>query len=65
SPEEAISPMNQKIADSAKSALDVVNRSIENSPGDVNILVVGVGNSCGIKNIVSDLSEIEIKADKN
>ncbi|MGZ7049076.1 MAG: DUF1512 family protein [Methanobacterium sp.] len=65
SPEEAISPMNQKIADSAKSALDVVNRSIENSPGDVNILVVGVGNSCGIKNIISDLSEIEIKADKN
>ncbi|MGZ7095770.1 MAG: DUF1512 family protein [Methanobacterium sp.] len=64
SPEEAISPMNQKIADSAKSALDVVNRSIENSPGDVNILVVGVGNSCGIKNIVSDLSDIEIKEEK-
>ncbi|MGZ7047305.1 MAG: DUF1512 family protein [Methanobacterium sp.] len=64
SPEEAISPMNQKIADSAKSALDVVNRSIENSPGDVNILVVGVGNSCGIKNIISDLSDIEIKEEK-
>lgn len=61
SPEEAISPMNQKIADSVEKALEVVKTSIFNSPDDTNILVVGVGNSCGIKNIVQDLSEIEIK----
>ncbi|MEN4017876.1 MAG: DUF1512 family protein [Methanobacterium sp.] len=64
SPEEAISPMNQKIADSAGKALEAVNRIILNSPDDANILVVGVGNSCGIKNMVHDLSEIEIKKDE-
>lgn len=61
SPEEAISPMNQKIADAANNALERVKKSILNSPDDSNILVVGVGNSCGIKNIIHDLSEIEIK----
>ena len=64
SPDEAISPMNQKIADSAGKALEAVNRIILNSPDDANILVVGVGNSCGIKNMVHDLSEIEIKKDE-
>jgi len=65
SPEEAISPMNQKIADSVEKAIEVVNKTILNSPDDTNILVVGVGNSCGIKNIVQDLSEIEIKKEKD
>ncbi len=59
SPEEAIRPMNQKIADSASAALDLVNKNIENS-AESNILVVGVGNSCGITNIISDQSQIEI-----
>ena len=61
SPEEAISNMNQKIADAANEALHVVKGSILNSKKDTNILVVGVGNSCGIPNIVDDISQIEIK----
>lgn len=61
SPEEAISNMNQKIANAAKEALELVEQSILNSPADTNILVVGVGNSCGIKNIVQDISQIEVK----
>lgn len=61
SPEEAISNMTQKIADAAKEALELVERSILNSPDDTNILVVGVGNSCGIKNILQDISQIEVK----
>ncbi len=61
SPEEAISPMNQTIADSADKALEIVKKIIFNSPDETNILVVGVGNSCGIKNIIQDLSEIEIQ----
>jgi len=61
SPEEAISNMNQKIADAANEALQVVKGSILNSKKDTNILVVGVGNSCGIPNIVDDISQIEIK----
>ncbi|WP_414469423.1 DUF1512 family protein [Methanobacterium sp. ACI-7] len=63
SPEEAISPMNQVIADASKEAYEIINRSILNSPDDINILVVGVGNSCGIPNTFEDLSEIKIKED--
>ncbi len=64
SPEEAISNMNQKIADASVEAFELVQKLIYNSPDDANILVVGVGNSCGIKNILDDISEIEIKQDK-
>jgi len=65
SPEEAISNMNQKIADAGKEALQVVKGSILNSKKDINILVVGVGNSCGIPNIIEDISQIEIKEEIN
>jgi hypothetical protein len=61
SPEEAISNMNQKIADAAKEALELIDKLISNSPDDTNILVVGVGNSSGIPNIVRDISQIEVK----
>ena len=64
SPEEAIGNMNQKIADAAREAFKLVERLILNSPDDTNILVVGVGNSCGIKNIVDDISQIEIKKEE-
>jgi len=64
SPDEAISPMNQKIADPVEKALEVVKRTILNTPDDANILVVGVENSCDIKNMVHDLSEIEIEKDE-
>lgn len=61
SPEEAISNMNQKIADAAREAFELVQKLIYNSPDDMNILVVGVGNSCGIKNILEDISQVEVK----
>ncbi|MGF7118057.1 DUF1512 family protein [Methanobacterium oryzae] len=61
SPEEAISPMNEKIVNAAEEALEMVKRLILNSEENTNILVVGVGNSCGIPNIVQDISQIETK----
>ena len=64
SPEEAIGNMNQKIADASVKAFEMVQNLIFNSPDDANILVVGVGNSCGIKNILDDISQIEIKKDE-
>ena len=64
SPEEAISNMNQKIADASLEAFELVQKLIYNSPDDANILVVGVGNSCGINNMLDDISEIEVKQDE-
>ncbi|MBM4241596.1 MAG: DUF1512 domain-containing protein [Euryarchaeota archaeon] len=61
SPEEAIGNINKKIVDASKKALSVVERSILRSKKGTEILVVGVGNSCGLPNIISDLSQIEIK----
>ncbi len=56
--------LNQKIANAAKEALKLVEQTISNYPDDTNILVVGVGNSCGIKNILDDISQIEIKKEE-
>jgi hypothetical protein len=64
SPEEAISPMNEKIVNAAEEALEMVKRLILNSEENTNILVVGVGNSCGIPNIVQDISQIETKKEE-
>jgi hypothetical protein len=61
SPEEAISNMNHKIADAAQKALKAIERSISSTNKDFNILVIGVGNSSGIPNIISDISQLEIK----
>jgi hypothetical protein len=64
SPEEAISDMNQKIANAAKKALKVVESSILRSEVGSDILIVGVGNSCGLPNVIEDLSQIKIKKEE-
>lgn len=61
SPEEAISQMSEEIAESSQMAIDILKKSILRSPKGSNILIIGVGNSSGIPNIVSDISEIEFK----
>ncbi len=67
SPEEAITPMSPKILNSSKKALQILEKSIMRTPENSRILIIGVGNSCGIPNIVSDPSQIEVKKedDKN
>jgi hypothetical protein len=55
SPEEAICQMNKKILESSNKALKVVSEAILRSPEGSNVLVVGVGNSNGIPNIICDL----------
>ncbi|BDZ69251.1 DUF1512 family protein [Methanobacterium ferruginis] len=61
SPEEAICQMNKKILESSNKALKVVSEAILRSPEGSNVLVVGVGNSNGIPNIICDLEKINIK----
>jgi hypothetical protein len=61
SPEEAIRQMTEEIRESSKKALKVVENSILQSKVGTIVMVVGVGNSCGIPNIVKDISEINIK----
>lgn len=61
SPEEAISPMNKKILNSCNKAFKVVCESILRSPKGSTTLVVGVGNSNGLPNIITDLESVKIK----
>jgi hypothetical protein len=62
-PEEAMCQMNHKILESSKKALEVLKNSILLSKPGTKILVLGVGNSCGVPNIVKDISKINIKED--
>jgi hypothetical protein len=64
SPEEAMSQMNQKVLESSEKTLKVLENSILQSETGSNIMVIGVGNSCGIPNTVKDISKLDIKEDK-
>ena len=48
--EEAISPLTKPISESVDKAIDLVKDSIKRTQGEGKIVVVGVGNSCGIGN---------------
>ena len=61
SPEQAIGRINQEILEASKKAVSVVYESILRSKSGSRLLVVGVGNSCGIPNIIPDPDKIDIK----
>ena len=63
SPEESMSQMNEKVFESADKALKVLENSILQSESGTKIMVLGVGNSCGVPNTVKDISKIDIKED--
>lgn len=62
SPEEAISPMKMEIYEAALRAVAVVKESILRSDVGSKVLVVGVGNSCGIPNIINEKSQKKLQA---
>lgn len=64
SPEEAISQMTKEILEASKKAVSVVENAILQSPEGSKVLVLGVGNSCGIPVKVEDMDKINIKEDK-
>jgi hypothetical protein len=61
SPEEAISPMKKEILDAAIKAIPLVEKTILRSPPGSKVLLVGVGNSCGLPNVIWNPSTIEFK----
>ncbi|MEN6329534.1 MAG: DUF1512 family protein [Methanobacteriaceae archaeon] len=61
SPEEAISQMNEEILTASKKALCVVRDAIYRSEIGSKVLVVGVGNSSGLPNIITEPGKIDIK----
>jgi hypothetical protein len=61
SPEEAISPLKKELLEAAQKALLVVENAVLRSNEGSKVLLVGVGNSCGLPNIIQDLTQIEVK----
>lgn len=61
SPEEAVSPLTKEILEAAQKTIPVVEKSILRSKEGSKILLVGVGNSCGLPNIIKDPSSIDVK----
>lgn len=62
-PEESMCQMTSKIFESSKKVIEVLENSILLSESGTKIMVLGVGNSCGIPNTVKDISKINIKED--
>lgn len=65
SPEEAVSPMKKEILEAAIKTIPIVEKAILRSAPGSKILVVGVGNSCGLANVIVEPSSITIKKDDN
>ena len=62
-PEESMCQMTSKILESSKKVIEVLENSILLSEPGTKIMVLGVGNSCGVPNIVKDITQINIKED--
>jgi hypothetical protein len=63
SPEEAMRNMTRKILEASEKALEILKNSILQSEAGTRIMVLGVGNSCGVPNTVKDITKIDIKED--
>mgnify|MGYP000256376967 CR=1 FL=1 len=57
SQEEAIMPMKKSILDASSEAVKAVERALERMERRGKVIIVGVGNSCGIGNNAKDLEE--------
>ncbi len=59
SPEEAIEPMNEKIAKASDKVIQKIKDSIRRSDG--NVLIVGIGNTCGIGNCYEEIKDLKFE----
>jgi len=62
--EEAISPMNKKIASSVNSAVSLIKNSLLTVEAGKAAIIVGVGNTCGIGNSEKEVEKLEFPEEK-
>jgi hypothetical protein len=62
--EEAISPLTENIGDSVPRALDLIKDSISRAPEKSSVVVIGVGNTCGVGNTKSEVKGIKLPKPK-
>lgn len=64
SPEEAISPLNKKLLNAGIKTIPVIEKSILRSDKNTKILLVGVGNSCGLSNVIWNPSSVDVEKEE-
>ncbi len=64
SPEEAIKPMSKQIADSIDSSVSFIKEIVMREEKGSNLIVVGVGNSCGVGNSLETVKDLEFPEEK-
>lgn len=65
SDEEALMPMGKEIVNSVSNAIDIVKKNIKREKKKEKILIIGVGNTCGIGNNIKEAKESEKIIRKN
>ncbi len=58
--EEAIAPLTKEVGDSVETAVKLIKASVTATKGDGAVLVVGVGNTCGIGNSPESVKKLEL-----
>lgn len=65
---EAIAPMKKEIFNSISEVAEFIERSVERAPKKGNVMLIGVGNSCGVgddKKTIEGVKKVIIKKFKN
>jgi len=62
--EEAISPLTKNIADSVPEVIEKIKHSILMAPEGKGVVVVGVGNSCGIADTYEEVKKLKLPEPK-
>jgi len=57
--EEAIMPMKKSVYDSLEEARDTVKKAVRRAPKGGKVIIIGVGNSCGIPDNNKNIKEIK------
>jgi hypothetical protein len=63
--EEALMPMKKEVFDAVPMAVDAVKSSINRSKKNEKILIIGVGNTCGVGNDSKTVGEVKKKVKKH
>ncbi|MEE8401524.1 MAG: DUF1512 family protein [Candidatus Hydrothermarchaeaceae archaeon] len=58
--EEAISPLTENIGDSVSKAISLIKESIERTREGSTVVIIGVGNTCGIGNTRDAVKDIKL-----
>ena len=61
SEEEALEPMRKEVLDAIPESMENIKEILKRSKNKEKVLIIGVGNTCGIGNSIEDTKDVEKK----